>query len=265
MDYIAIIEEALRKGKEAFSLGTHKQVGYGAYGDVSYDNDKIVEKEISSFILSKIPDAKIITEESGLIGKEDAKTTILLDPVDGTTNSVRGLPFYCSAIAIAEGNRFKDIVASGVMSFVSKDLIVSQKGKGVFHNKKVCSLSSNRKLRSALICMDIKSNGKIVVDRERFAKLVDLIKYPRALGAAALEIAFVACGIVDAYIEARKNLRAFDCLPSLFMIKENKGFIKSFDNDLNDFELSDKRRLAFLAANSEELGKEILELIGVEK
>lgn len=256
--------QALKRGRQAFSLAKHKPIGYGAYGDLSYDTDKVVENAIARFILSNV-DAKIVTEESGLLGNKDAKITVLLDPLDGSTNATKGIPLYCAAIAVAEGNRFKDIVASMVMNFVTESVIVCEKGKDVFMNGKRCRLSDRHELSKAVVCLDVKTDKGFLFKKDRLANLINKIKYPRVLGTAALEIAFVACGITDAYVGARRNLRAFDCLPSIFMVKEIGGFVKVFDEDLDNFELSSKKRLAFIAANSRDLAREILGCLGEEE
>jgi myo-inositol-1(or 4)-monophosphatase len=263
MDYKGLLVQALKKGKDAFRLGKHKPIGYGAYGDLSYDTDKIIEDSIARFILSNI-DAKIVTEESGLLGNKDAKVTVLLDPLDGSTNATKGIPIYCAAAAIANGDKFKDIVSSVVMNFVSESIITCEKEKGVFINGKRCKVSSRRELSKAVVCLDVKTDKRFLFNKVKLANLINKIKYPRVLGAAALEIAFVACGITDAYVEARRNLRAFDCLPSIFMVKEAGGFVKVFGEDLDNFNLSSKRRLAFIAANSEDLAREILSCLGEE-
>ncbi|MBI4258026.1 MAG: inositol monophosphatase [Thaumarchaeota archaeon] len=252
--------EAYKVSQEHDAGNRGRKAGRGASGDISTEFDLKVEQTIITSIRKRIPDCLIVTEESGVIGHKDSETLALVDPVDGSTNASRGIPFYSSTLAIIEGRKFKNIVAAGVIDLVTGELIYGEKQAGVKVNgQPLLKISENEPVSES--CVSI--NGRIADPKYKdvVTSLLSNLRYPRCLGSAALETAYVALGRVDAYVEPLPRLRTFDCVPSLFLVKEAGGFVKPLNLDLDEADLSKPLRLSYVAARSSKILSWLLRLI----
>lgn len=258
MDYIEVITDALLEAKRAIdSFLSEKRndrvLGIGASGDPTYEIDKVAEDAILKSLRRSLPRFLALTEESGLIGSLEDRPIVLIDPVDGSTNASRGLPLFSSSIAIAEGDRFDDIVASGVLDLVHGDLIVGTRRK-VFHNGSPASPSRLTDLDRSLQCLDGREEEGWSFVMDGVIKFLQHVRHPRLLGSAALETAYVAVGKVDAYIQPWPRLRTYDCLPALYLVKEAGGALRFLHRlPSNPYLLDSARALAYVAAGSQEL------------
>src|SRR5579864_2109425 len=93
------------KGKQS---GLEAQ-GQGAGGDVTMKVDADAERSIMDLVSGQVPDVRFITEEAGVVGPSGSRWTVIIDPIDGSANYARGLPFYCTSIAVAEGPSLEDV------------------------------------------------------------------------------------------------------------------------------------------------------------
>ena len=195
-----------------------------------------------------------MSEESGFLGDSDQRPVVLIDPVDGNTNASMGIPMYSTAMAIATGEYFDDVVASGIIDLVRGEIIYCEKGSAPIVNGKGCKLAVNADPKNAVISLDIRLNDIRGQEGEDVVKkLIKTIRYPRLLGSAALETAYVAIGRLNACVESIAKLRSFDCLPSLFMIKEAGGCLKFLNKNKPDMKLTGHERYSYVAASSETL------------
>ncbi|MCS7115997.1 MAG: inositol monophosphatase [Nitrososphaerota archaeon] len=263
-DHFAILVEALEVAKRTFQSIKDREdrvlkKGIGAYGDVTYKIDSTTEEAILKTLRKRYPNALIISEESGIIGKGDGRPIILLDPVDGSTNALRGVQFSSTALAIAEGRMFDDIIVAGVIDLYHGDIITGTRDGPVLLNGKAVQPSTVTDLAQAYISMDLKIRERIKYHRCDFERLFHYVKHVRAFGTAALETAHVATGRVDAFIEPQPTLRSFDCIPSLFLVKRAGGFIKFLSTEPID--LLSEERISYVAACNEALGNAILKTL----
>ena len=114
--------------------------GRGAGGDMSMEIDIIAEKIIINALKQRNVNLLLISEEIGeiyigdkAIAKE-SQQKLIVDPIDGSTNSIRGIPFCCISIAYAEGNQLDDIEKAVVLDLTTKDIYWAEKGKGAYFN-----------------------------------------------------------------------------------------------------------------------------------
>jgi len=265
LTYEDVIVEALERAKRRFaeirvSGEAAKVVGRGASGDKTLLLDKALEDEILTLLNERLERCLIISEEAGFVGDPSSELTALVDPVDGSTNAGRGIPFFSASVAIASGRRFSDIVAAGTIDLVNGEIIVASKGKGCKADGKEAQPSKIDDLGAAVISLSLRVKGQYRNEPHLLANLINNIKHPRILGTAALETAYVAVGKVDGFIEPYPRLRTYDCLPSLFLVKEAKGVFKML-NAAEDIDLRSNVTLCYVAAGCQALLDKILKLM----
>jgi len=260
---VEVLERAKRKFAEVRSKGrqeTAKVVGIGASGDSTLLLDKAIEDEMLTLLKERLGRCFIISEEAGFIGDATSDLTVLVDPVDGSTNAGRGIPIFSASIAIARGKRFSDIVAAGTVDLVNGELVIASKGKGCVVDGKEAQPSRIDDLSAAVVSLSLRVKGQYKNDPELLDNLINNIRHPRILGTAALETAYVAIGKVDGFIEPYPRLRTYDCLPSLFLVKEAKGVFKMLHTS-EDIDLRSNMSLSYVAAGCTPLLEKILKLI----
>jgi len=250
------VHEALNQAyRVAQGLGVTQRsrvVGRGASGDPSTAFDLAVEEAVIRTLRTLLPEALIVAEESGVSGSRDAKKLVLLDPVDGSTNASLNLPFYCTSIAVVDGRFFEGMISAGIVDLVRGELFYAERGKGVSVDGEPVSLGpSGKRLRDS--CVSINLRLQDLRYGSAMLNLLRTIRYPRFLGSAALETAYVALGRVDAFVAPAPRLRSYDCLPSLLIVQEAGGYFQTLNRDLKDADLSEPLRLSYVAARSRPL------------
>lgn len=248
------IHEALKRSDRA------KVVGRAYYGDESVLMDIMADEAVKKVVDEYYDSYTYISEESGIMEKGDGLPYILVDPLDGSTNAKRGISHFCTAIAVAEGPNFDDIVAAGVAEHRSDEMVWGVRG-AVYDGWKRARPSKRTNLENSIILMDPKfrSNPE---NAEGYLSILRSTKYPRMIGAAAWEVAAVATGRAEVVVAYPGSLRTFDCFPSLFLLKEVGG--KAVYLDKRPGNLLTKERIRFVAAGNEELLKKVLSMLKVE-
>ncbi len=262
MNYLKILDEAFDAAEQA-TLKVHSTkdaatpLKVGAFGDTTYRIDKEAEDAIIQVIQQRLPGSLIVSEEAGRIGDPAGTPLVLIDPIDGSTNASRGVPFYSSAIAIIEGHQFGDIAAAGVFDLVHKERIVSAGSGKVTVNGRQTTPTSAKPFDKAYININLRSKSSKEAESWLRALLKE-VKYPRFLGSAALETVYVAIGRAEAFVQIDPNLRSFDCIGSLFMVQEAGAWLKCLNTDLDKVDLRGTERFAYVAACDAEMGEAII-------
>ena len=178
--------------------------------------DKHVEKIIIEELSKTKKKYSFITEETGIIKNKDKENTWIIDPIDGTTNFLHGIPHFAISIAL----KSKDELLSGLIFDPIKDeMFFAEKDKGAFLNNQRLRVSSKNSLEECLF----SSNNEGV-------KFSDLNM--RCSGSAALDLAYVASGRLDGYFQNKINL--WDVAAGTLMIKEAGGIV----NNINEFDIN---------------------------
>ncbi len=255
--YLQFVRDALLAANDTV-VETRKKgtagtpLGRGSFGDITYQIDSTVEAEVLRLVAARLPPTNVISEERGIITSASAKITLLMDPVDGSTNAKRDVSVYSTSIALAEGPLFSDIFAAGVIDHVRRMMIWGSKG-AVYEDWRLARPSEIEELRETVMAFDSKA---YMVPRNRLACLTSLMaatKYPRILSTAALETACVACGRLDAFVAPFANLRSFDCLPSIFLLREAGGVVDMEPSKLDSIPLDGSVRMNYIAAGNRKL------------
>ncbi|MCQ5340485.1 MAG: D-fructose 1,6-bisphosphatase [Candidatus Methanomethylicota archaeon] len=250
------IDTILKIPEKEFS----KFIKIGAGGDKTKFIDLVAEEATISYLEKIGYEGRIISEEIGekRFGNKDYPI-IILDPIDGTTNAIRGMIPYSISVAISNGPMLSDIYAGVVLEIPSNRIFKAEKNKGAYLNEKRIHVSNITSLRNAIIGIDMKARGKNYCIKE-VLPLIFSVKQIRILGSAALELCYVASGALDLYIDNRELLRITDIAAPYIIIKEAGGKILKIDGSELDCSIDLKERISLIAGNNE-VCKEVLSKI----
>ena len=173
-----------------------KQVSHKGRNDLVTDVDELVEEQIIRSLRNAFPGCGIVAEESDPIATETDMTWII-DPLDGTSNYVNGIPFFAVNLALMIGN---EVVLGITLDPMRNELFHAVKSRQAYLNQKLIKVSSKEKLEGALIGYDLGySDEKAKTAIEMILHLWSSIRSTRMMGSAALGLAYVACGRTDLY------------------------------------------------------------------
>jgi myo-inositol-1(or 4)-monophosphatase len=194
--------------------------------------DQKAEQAIIETLLTAYPGHGILAEESGRThGAKNSEYVWIIDPLDGTTNFIHGLPFYAVSIALAHRDQIQQAV---VYDPTRNDLFYASKGRGAFLNDKRLRVSKRTRMAESLIGTGFPfrkgDNFKRYV--KMFEEVMQVCAGVRRPGAAALDLCYVAAGYYDGFFET--GLNPWDIAAASLMITEAGGLIGNFTGE-SDF------------------------------
>ena len=220
---INIFEKAARKAGRILSRDfgeiENLQIQSKSVGDFVTSADLKVEQSILETLKYYYPDANYLTEESGHI-KGDGET-IIIDPIDGTSNFIHGIPHVSIVIAKMINNEITDGI---VYNPILNEFYWASLGKGSWCNNKRLRVSKRHELTNCLVGTGIPF-GDRVYDKF-YTELDNLAKKTagiRRLGSAALDLAYVSSGKIDGFWE--RDLNLWDICSGVLLVKEAGGRI----------------------------------------
>lgn len=254
---VSVLKEACRQvhAKTRGLAGTARagrQMGRGAGGDMSRKIDLVAEKTVIDIIRKRGIDATIIGEECGRI--EGRRGYIVMDAIDGTTNAVRGIPFYCCSIAYATDFNLGSVTDAAIIDLARGDLYYASKGKGAFLNGKRISVKKESPVDPTI---GINVSGVKPAIVERLAPIIAEADHTRQFGANALEMCFLARGLLDAYVDLRGKIRPTDIAAGYLIAKEAGARIYSDDGSAFDADLDVKTRLSYVVVANDRMREHI--------
>ncbi len=229
------------------------QVSSKGPGDFVSSADKRTEKIIIDELLKAYPDYAILSEEAGKINEKNKSNRWIIDPIDGTSNFLNGIPQFAISIGYEEENKIKNGI---IYDPIKNELFFAENGSGAFLNNTRIRVSKKNSLKKSLIGTGgPKSSSKIKMEIfHEFLKVSENIETPiRRFGSASLDLASVACGRYDGFWQ--RELSYWDIAAGIIIVKEAGGFIDFFENDSNE-----NKKLNLIASNSL-IHKELLDLI----
>lgn len=194
--------------------------------DYASEVDYLAEQEIIHVIKKAYPDHAILAEESGLHGGGDY--VWIVDPLDGTTNFLHGFPQFAVSIAL----RYKDNLEQAVVyDPLRQELFTASRGSGAMLNNRRIRVSNQVRLRGALLGTGFPFKKQQILDTylAMFRSVFTDSAGIRRAGAAALDLAYVACGRLDGFWEL--GLREWDMAAGVLLIKEAGGIVTDLVND----------------------------------
>lgn len=216
----------------------------------------VADQRTESILVAELQKARpgypILTEEAGLIDGPDKSHRFIIDPLDGTTNFLHGIPHFAISIAL---EREGQLVSGVIFNPVSDDMFVAEKGHGAFLNDKRLRVAARKNLKESLFATGIPFLGK--EGHERFLKELAAVMQTtpgaRRFGAAALDLAWVAAGRYDGFWE--RGLKAWDVAAGILMVREAHGSVTDLDGGARMLERGD------ILATNESLHPQILKLL----
>ncbi len=260
IDWRATLEAATGDAQEAVSKVASSgqrsaSVGVGASGDVTLLADREAEKAILRQ-LSKIPDTRIVSEEEGDIGPRDAARVAIVDPLDGSSNYQRGVPFYCSSVGVVEGKTLSALKHALIRDLVNGDVYFAEKGRGASRNGRSIRTSRVKSLGAAVAGVDVSRAPASVV--RNLAGLVSSVGRQVHFGANALELCLLAEGKIDVVVDVRGRARLVDVAGGLLIAGEAGALISTPRGSPLNPRLSSGSRFDFVASANEELHRLVL-------
>ncbi len=232
----------LKESKKGFKINTKANKN-----DLVTDIDKKSENFIIKKIKSAYPTHAILAEEStkSLSNQTskylNKKYIWIIDPLDGTTNFAHGLPIFGISIAlfkidsIEQSKNYDYLSGEVILGVVNcpalNEIFYAVKGKGAYLNKKKIKTSKVKKLREALFVTGFPTSHR-EINLPYFSKILNKAQAMRRLGAASIDLCYVACGRFDGYWEF--GLKPWDIAAGALIIKEAGGNITDTNGNLLD-------------------------------
>lgn len=259
-DLLSVVRAAARAGGSAAARlreeGGVEEVGQGSGGDVALRGDLIAEEAVVEVLKREVGSFKLISEEAGERSYGQSGPYFIVDPLDGSRNYRRGLPFFATSVAAAGGPSLSDILAGAVYAPMLGLEFYAERGRGAYLNGRRVLVAQDSEIVAAvnatpkayflphMLALALSTRGVVI----------------RALGAASLEIAGVAAGWLSAYIDPWFAVRVVDVAAALLLAAEAGAYVSVKGSLANPPLLSLRERLHVLVANSErtaELLKEV--------
>jgi myo-inositol-1(or 4)-monophosphatase len=196
--------------------------------------DRAAEEAIIGILRAAYPDHAVLAEESGASGESEYEW--IIDPLDGTTNFIHGFPQYAVSIAL----RHRGVLSQGVIFDPTRnELFAASRGRGAFLNERRVRVSKRVGLGDALIGTGFPFRNLDRLDEyvHVFRRVTASTVGIRRPGAAALDLAYVACGRTDGFWEA--GLSPWDMAAGALMILEAGGLVSDFEGKENYLETGD--------------------------
>ncbi|SMH58896.1 inositol monophosphatase family protein [Azospirillum agricola] len=215
-------EKAAKGLVRDFGEVEHLQVSRKGPSDFVSNADLKAEKLLREELQKARPDFGFLMEESGSSKGSDASSRWIVDPLDGTTNFLHGLPHWAISIAMEKNG---EILAGVVYEPVGDQMFWAEKGQGSFMNHQRLRVSERRRLEDCLLATGIPFKGRgdhagFLAEAEAVMKEVAGI---RRFGAASLDLAYVAAGRFDGYWE--RGLAPWDSAAGALLVTEAGGFV----------------------------------------
>jgi myo-inositol-1(or 4)-monophosphatase len=249
-----MVQAAFKAGKSLsrdFGEVQNLQVSVKGPSDYVSQADRKAEKIVKDELLKARPTYGFLGEESEEIKGTDGAHRWIVDPLDGTTNFLHGIPQFAVSLAL---ERNGEIVAAVVFNPATDELYTAEKGGGAFLNDRRLRVAARKELSDSVITCGVPhlgrgNHGKFLVELRHVMGEVAGI---RRFGAASLDLAYVAAGRCDGYWET--GLAAWDIAAGILLIKEAGGWVSDFDGKTSMLETGS------VVAGNEYIHKALLEV-----
>jgi myo-inositol-1(or 4)-monophosphatase len=192
------------------------QVSIKGPSDFVSNADTKAEKIIIEELIKTKKNYSIISEEDGSKINKDTKNTWIIDPIDGTTNFLHGVPHFAISIALKSGD---EIVSGLIYDPIKDEMFYAEKNNGAFFNNKRIRVSKKKEVENCLFATGGKESSN-----------TELIT--RKSGSAALDMAYVAAGRYDGYFQ--NKLKLWDVAAGIVIVKEAGGLVNTIDLSKKD-------------------------------
>ncbi len=220
MTHLQVAEEAAREAGALLRQNFHrdKDIDDARHHDVKIALDRESQELITRVLLDAFPDHALYGEE-GLAGNQDAPFQWIVDPIDGTVNYLYGIPHFCVSIAL----RHEGVIILGLIyDPMIDELWTVEKGGKPMLNGRVTIASARDRLEESILFVGCgKDEEALKTGLARFERASIRARKMRMMGSAALGMAYIACGRLDAYIESRISL--WDVAAGIILVESAGG------------------------------------------
>jgi myo-inositol-1(or 4)-monophosphatase len=226
---ITVMEKAARKAaprlRRDFGEVDALQVSRKGPADFVSNADRAAEQAIGEVLMHARPDWGLLMEESGETIGNDNQARWIVDPLDGTTNFLHGMPHFAISIA-AEVHG--EVVAGLVHQPLTGESYWAEKGRGAWLSDRRLRVSARRELNECVVATGIpyQGHGNAAQFSNVLSAVMPEVAGVRRFGAAALDLAWVAAGRFDGFWEA--GLKYWDVAAGILLVREAGGFVTDY-------------------------------------
>jgi myo-inositol-1(or 4)-monophosphatase len=231
IDTLNICEEVgdfIRREAENFDHSRVEQKT--AFNNLVSYVDKEAERKLVSALTKSFPKAGFITEAGTVEQSHDSEYHWIIDPLDGTTNFLHGLPIYGISVGLTKNGK---PILGVIYHIVRRELFSAIEGGDAYCNNEVIRVSNAASIQEALLCTGFPYHHSAQAD-----SYLDIIKEfvqgthgIRRLGSAAIDLAYVACGRLEGFFEY--NLNSWDVAAGIIIVKQAGGIVTDFSGGDN--------------------------------
>jgi len=265
-----VCQKIIKESQKAISplIGSEKGgeiVKTGADGTPTTYIDLVAEKKVMEVLEDVGRPLTLISEEIGevVLGDGPSEAVLVVDPLDGTSNAIKNIPAYGISLAVAPITpdhklplTIKDIQVGMVKNYATGDLYSAFKGKGANINGKTLKPSSKHNLGQI-------SLGAYVyrMNMGKIETLCKSVRRMRILGAVAIEIAYVADGTYDAFVDVKNNLRVVDVAAAKLILEESGGVVTDRYGNALQGKLNVLEKTSLIATCNDVIHGEIINIL----
>jgi myo-inositol-1(or 4)-monophosphatase len=223
---VAAARKAARTLKRDFGEVEHLQVSLKGPANFVTAADRRAEEILRAELSKARPTYGFLGEEGGRHEGSDKSNMWIVDPLDGTTNFLHGIPHFAISIGL---EREGAIVAGVIYNPANDELYTAERGKGAFLNDKRLRVAARKQMSEAVIACGIPHHGRgdLALGGRELEAVRDKVAGLRRFGAAALDLAFIAAGRFDGYWE--RNVSPWDMAAGIVLVREAGGFVTDLD------------------------------------
>ena len=228
---VSAVRKAGRRLLRDFGEVEQLQVSMKGPGDFVSQADLRAEQSLREDLAKARPGFAFLMEESGAHGDADWEWRWVVDPLDGTTNFLHGIPHWAISVGIEKriAEDKTEIMAGVVYNPAADELFWAEKGMGAFLNDKRLRVSGRREMREALFATGIPfaATPRKAEFAHALVRLMPQVSGIRRFGSAALDLAWTAAGRYDGYWEL--GIQKWDVAAGLVLVREAGGIVTSPD------------------------------------
>jgi myo-inositol-1(or 4)-monophosphatase len=225
---IKAVRRAGRTLKRDFGEIEHLQVSLKGPANFVTAADRRAEEILHEELLKARPGYGFLGEEGGERPGADKTHVWIVDPLDGTSNFLHGIPQFCISVAL---QRDGAVVAGVIYNPVIDELFTAERGKGAFLNDQRLRVAARRRLADAIVACALPHYGRgdLAIFQKEFCAVQQKVAGLRRFGSAALDLAWIAAGRLDGYWE--RDLSPWDMAAGLLLVREAGGFVSDLDGN----------------------------------
>jgi myo-inositol-1(or 4)-monophosphatase len=187
------------------------------------------EKKLVAQLTKLIPASGFITEENTVEASHSAEYTWIIDPLDGTTNFLKGIPIFCISIGLLHNSTLK---LGTIYHIKQNELFHAVKAGGAYLNGVPIKVSPVKSIKDAVIATGFPYQVKNMAELSGILNtILNTSRGVRRLGSAAIDLAYTACGRFDAYYEA--SINSWDVAAGILLVEEAGGMVTEMDGSPN--------------------------------